>query len=255
MKKFKGTKVCTIGANCKGACIQRNKNCLTAPTPRQRVRIRQAHRLLSSAVDILPLQKSGGKISAATALLGTLYKKHDKDATNAIADRIKIIGTAEQAKIVSGNLRDFHQMIGRDTGVKRVVLLPERSKINPTTGTITLDSRKAPTQWRQLLFHELGHAVENLDAKYLKESKGFINSRATGPAQSMNSLTNSTKYQSNEMGYPGKFLHPYVSKVYPNSTEVISMGLEHFSSPLLMSKFYKEDPEHFKLVLNVISGY
>ena len=58
-----------------------------------------------------------------------------------------------------------------------------------------------------------------------------------------------------EKAFPDKFIHPYVGKVYSNGlTEVLSMGIEQFTSKKKLTEFMKNDREHFIFVLGVLKS-
>ena len=105
------------------------------------------------------------------------------------------------------------------------------------------------------LFHEMGHHVEyaahNVD---LRVGEQFIKGRATGKPKRLSTLSPGHGYGPGEMAYPDRFVDPYVGKTSANGTsEVISMGLQFFSSPTLLSELAKKDPDHLALVVGMIS--
>jgi hypothetical protein len=59
-------------------------------------------------------------------------------------------------------------------------------------------------------------------------------------------------FESNEIAYPDKFVSPYVGKVYPDATEVISMGLERVASPQRLVDFASTDPDHFAYTVGIL---
>lgn len=102
--------------------------------------------------------------------------------------------------------------------------------------------------WSNTLWHELGHHGEFESDEILQASKSFVVSRASGAPQKLSELTG-VDYGDSEVAYPDKFLDPYVGKVYADATEVVSMGVEHFSSYRNMQRLYNRDREHFYLML------
>jgi len=99
-----------------------------------------------------------------------------------------------------------------------------------------------------VLVHEFSHGVEyNVPGVYEKIIK-FRNKRTKGE-----SLTEIYK-GSGEYGYKDEFFNHYCGKVYRGrgATEVLSCGIEKmYSRPV---EFYKEDPEYFKLILDIMWG-
>jgi hypothetical protein len=104
----------------------------------------------------------------------------------------------------------------------------------------------------RILAHELGHHVEFESDDVLQASKDWVKSRATGPEQSMRSLTGNKRYDSSEKALPDKFIHPYVGKGYNAASEVVSMGTEYFDSPKRLMELASTDPEHFAYTVGVI---
>jgi SPP1 gp7 family putative phage head morphogenesis protein len=105
---------------------------------------------------------------------------------------------------------------------------------------------------KETIWHEMGHHVEFEDKRIATAARDWRDTRATGEQQKLNKLTDGF-YRDDELALPDKYIHPYVGKVYSDgSTEVISMGLERFSSPEAMRDFYQQDREHFQFVLGVI---
>ncbi|MGL5923834.1 MAG: phage minor head protein [Chroococcidiopsis sp.] len=104
---------------------------------------------------------------------------------------------------------------------------------------------------KRVIFHELGHHVEYESDTTLQAAKSWIKSRSTGEAQSLKALAGE-KYEDDEIAYPDKFIHPYVGKIYPDATEVVSMGIEYFTTGKKMLELYQADPEHFAFTVGVI---
>ena len=75
------------------------------------------------------------------------------------------------------------------------------------------------------LWHESGHVFEHTNPIFVAAAKDFIKSRATGSPQKLSRLTGKN-YGNHEIAYPDNFSTPYVGKIYPDATEVISMGLQ-----------------------------
>jgi hypothetical protein len=123
------------------------------------------------------------------------------------------------------------------------------------TGRINLGNTVSRKQ-EAALWHEFGHHIEYSIDEYREAAYQWMRSRVTGSLTSLNSLVKTNRYESDEKAYPGNFgLGAYVGKyISSRNTEVISMGLERFSSPASMVEFYQKDPEHFLLVLGILSN-
>lgn len=71
------------------------------------------------------------------------------------------------------------------------------------------------------------------------------------PIHRLNKLTN-TPYDDEEIGLMGKYMSPYMGKVYQGrSTEIISIALESFSSASSMGKLYDNHPDLFNTVVGL----
>jgi hypothetical protein len=152
------------------------------------------------------------------------------------------------------NLATFHQLTGGSTTTLKVLRHDrDRAYADSSDGSLNVGTSDTPMECRRVIFHEAGHHFEFSNPAIAEAAKNWIKSRASGEIKSMSVLTGSDSYNSNEKGYPDKFIHPYVGKVYNDSaTEVISMGLELFAHSWTMHNFHKQDPEHFYFVLGAI---
>lgn len=140
---------------------------------------------------------------------------------------------------------------------------------------------------QRTLFHEIGHVVEHqrpwlvAHAENWRNSSSFTLEKAQNDRQSqaligggggltpipyrierlgegqierpvfkladMHPLRN-RKYEEDEVAVVNNFMTPYLGKVYKHkSTEVVSLTLEHFSDPRLMSYLYIKHPDLFTL--------
>jgi hypothetical protein len=107
------------------------------------------------------------------------------------------------------------------------------------------------------LWHEFGHHIEFSNSRAGLAAQSFIKDRSTGDPQPMSVLNAMGKYRDDEIAYPGKFVSPYVGKIYrgsPPSTEVISVGLEMIAFPQTLNVLYKKDREHLLFVLGVLAA-
>ena len=101
-----------------------------------------------------------------------------------------------------------------------------------------------------VLWHEVGHHLEQnlfagkLSGEFISRVRKSKKLKWLGPG-----------YEKSEKGYPGNFYHPYVSKSYQNgTTEVMSMGLQELSDPESAYRFYKNAPEHLRLVAGQVAA-
>lgn len=105
---------------------------------------------------------------------------------------------------------------------------------------------------KRVLFHELAHHLE-ADPILLEAAKAFLQSRKNGDPVSMNKLAGGG-YESHEKAYPDHFFSPYIGKVYPDATEVFSMGVESFSDPETLAKRMAKDSEMFSFIIGAIKS-
>jgi hypothetical protein len=107
---------------------------------------------------------------------------------------------------------------------------------------------------KRSLFHEIGHHVEFQDKNAQRIAREWVESRAEGPPVRLNRLVPESNYDDSELAVPDKFSNPYVGKVYNDgATEVMSMGLERWSSPASLSNHFIQDPDHAYLVIGLVS--
>ena len=104
------------------------------------------------------------------------------------------------------------------------------------------------------LYHEAGHSLDYQNKNFVTAAKKFIRGRATGKPTSLKKLTQGSGYGRGEVAYPDKFIHPYIGKVYPDSSEVTSMGLQAFANIRYMRDLMEKDPEHLKLILGTLTA-
>jgi hypothetical protein len=109
---------------------------------------------------------------------------------------------------------------------------------------------------KRTLWHEMGHLFES-DAKYTHVSQSFLDGRvdkAKGLLH-LSELTGNKNYRKDEVAFTDHLFDAYVGKYYgPNtSTEVMSMGVQQFSSPELMSELHKSDPEMFHVIIGILA--
>lgn len=112
---------------------------------------------------------------------------------------------------------------------------------------------------KRLVLHEVAHRAEYRNPTVGIANKSWVRARAESAGNSTTDPTPLEKlvpkgdYEKGEVALEDHFINPYAGKVYPDSaTEVLSLGLEHFSSPDRMLQLYRRDPEHFFLTLGSI---
>lgn len=123
-------------------------------------------------------------------------------------------------------------------------------------GKINVGKQETEKDSRASLWHEFGHHIEISNPELKGVFKEWILSRSSGKTVSLRQLTGNQKYGKDEVAYDGKFgLGAYVGRVYPDGgTEVMSKGLEMFSSEKAMASFFSKDPEHFLMILGILDS-
>lgn len=113
-------------------------------------------------------------------------------------------------------------------------------------------------------YHEIGHYVEHFNRDAYRMSKQFLEYRVKGEQEeSINKVIH--WYHSNEVTRKDNFISPYIGKSYPESTEILSMGLESLFVPeegQIFSQIYgksdplrrkiSDDPEYLNFIIGMI---
>ena len=254
-KKLVGDKKCSIGARCKGTCIEKTKECLIDTKPADKTKIKKAVEKLggrATSVDRLvkEFEKKGGSIPAASKLLVGLSGLNDPKK---IEEKLNKITFASSS--LKENTREFLQLTGKtNIGLDKVNSSKAGSHAIGTQKSLNIKEGLPSLSERQQIYHELGHFSEYLgDNK--KKANDFIEKQATGPIQSLRKITGNNTWTLSEVARPGNFFSPYVGRIYASgNTEVFSVGLEQFASPAKLSAFYQKSPEHFNLIIEFIKS-
>ena len=81
-------------------------------------------------------------------------------------------------------------------------------------------------------YHEIGHYVEYFNKNALRISKEFLKARTKNEkSKQLREILFDPRYATNETTKPDDFVSPYIGKDYPDSSEVLSMGLELIFEP------------------------
>lgn len=101
------------------------------------------------------------------------------------------------------------------------------------------------TGFLSALYHEAGHIFEHENQYFLSPAKRFIKGRATGAPATLADLTGDTGYGDDEVVFPDNFSDPYVGKIMPRETEVLSYGMQVLGDVFAYVKGIN-DMEHLK---------
>lgn len=161
------------------------------------------------------------------------------------------------------DFEDIYRMSGGKVDTLKSVTIDNvsnfgRAYAKVENGSITLPTRRHDGCVANSIFHETAHHIEFSRPEVQKASQEFIQSRATSlTPQKLSDITGRKHFADSEVALPGKFIHPYVGKIYEEQngikpSEVVSMGVQDFSHPSSMKSLYTEDREHFNYALGVL---
>jgi hypothetical protein len=155
---------------------------------------------------------------------------------------------------VKESLTDVSKLINKGIGDKIVVGTadPRAWAVKQVSGYPLINVGWAPK--RSTLFHEYGHHIEYNNSDINKAAQEWLQARSSGKKAFLKDITKGN-YEDDEEAWVGNFFDPYIGKIYDNgTTEVVSMGLEHFSSGKSMMSLYEKDSELFYFMLGIMNG-
>lgn len=173
-----------------------------------------------------------------------------------IVDEFSYEGLGQREGVVKQFARDFLQIAGEETAntvarsLRYLISDSPRAYANQSRMMVDLSKKITPER----TFHEMAHHIEFGNWVIGKAAKDWRDKRATGGIQSLNSLVGEYKYDESEVGVPDKFISPYVGKVYEGRqySEVVSVGMQHFTTAGNMLTLYEADREHFEFMLGIL---
>lgn len=149
----------------------------------------------------------------------------------------------EATKLVPNKYKNFSY---------KLIITEEKNSFSiPENNTIVIKWKTDMISMMAEAFHEYLHLIELEHPKILQDSLSFLKKRSSGKMVSINSL-----YK--KIGYPiveedmevleTDLLDPYMGKIYPKGTEVLSMSGQVFLlNPFL---FLEKDLEQHDFILN-----
>lgn len=148
-------------------------------------------------------------------------------------------------------LNEFNQLtngMGAKT-VKKVVGDSDRAFTGPD-GLVDIGKKAT----RENIYHELAHHIEFSDPKKAELAARWRDAKSNDiTPKKLSEITGSNLYDDDELALRDDYISPYVGKVYPSGyTEVISVGVEHFSSPNRMKELYDKDPDHYNFIVGLL---
>lgn len=197
------------------------------------------------------------------SLMGGIREKMlqiDRSEAEALASKAKIFKSVGKSGAteteIRSNLADFYQLSGGrgSSSLKKIKYDDERAYAD-RDGNLNVGRNGSKEADRAAFFHEMGHHVEFQSSKTRDSLNDWINKRSGGAdAVPLSTFPGKAHYPDSEIARPGKFIDPYVGKVYDDkSTEALSMGIERFRSPEAMLDFYKQDREHFLITAGALN--
>ncbi|MBN8420057.1 MAG: hypothetical protein J0L73_14160 [Verrucomicrobia bacterium] len=135
----------------------------------------------------------------------------------------------------------------------------------PKMGAVDFNSKRAG-QFRSMLLihrlsdpssvlHEIAHGVEEKSKNVRDKCIGFLKKRAGNEKpQQLSQLEGDKTCTSDELAFEDEFASRggshYMGKLYPNGTELLTMGIERLHADPI--EFYVNDPEYFAFVINTL---
>ena len=141
-----------------------------------------------------------------------------------------------------------------DTGLKIKTIDDDRSWFMPLDNEILVGESG---EISNNLYHEYAHYIEDNEMRIHRSCVNFLKNRTKDEEPTkLNDLFPNLGYDDNEYVKVDHFIHPYMGHIYESNvaTEILSMGLEKFTTNKNIEKFHEEDREHFSLVLTAILG-
>lgn len=190
------------------------------------------------------------KVLAKIALIRPNYRSFNDpskfDRFGFIASKEKI---EEIKETISSLPRDLVLSVFKDgKGLIIQTYSKKRDSYQAISKAITL-SNNSP---KHFFIHEFAHCLEQYNPTIFRLMAEFYAKRTSGKKlQSLKSLTG-INYRPTEKGYKDAFFEPYMSKLYPNGTELLAMGIENLTSK--PKEFLEKDPEYAKLILGILCG-
>lgn len=164
--------------------------------------------------------------------------------------RNKKISEVHNPSLIRQNISDFFYLTG-GKGSKSFRLLENTHPRAHASriGSINIGHPDLPINIRTTMFHEMGHHIEYESKEIQDIAQQFVLSRATS-----STLEPIGRWGlQDEVAYPDHFIDKYVGKYYESgSTEVVSMGIQYFSTTKEMATLFRNDAEHFYLILGIL---
>lgn len=185
----------------------------------------------------------------------------DEKVAREMASKIKIDPSALGKGFTEKELRDFavdyFRLTGKGFAPDKITL--KYTGPRPTAypdGTINIGDSMS----KKMMMHELAHNLEFDNPELYKAARSWVEARAAHSAGgktetgSLRDLANNDFYKNDGDAFKDHFVDPYVGRIYPQGgmTEAVTVGLQEFADPKSMLKLYRNDPEHFFLIMGAL---
>jgi hypothetical protein len=190
----------------------------------------------------------------AEKFIHDLTQMGDRDRAEKEVSAMMVKGTSPIGqKIISESAIDFCQLVNKPTMIKSIEFDDKRARADLKNGIVHLTNGKSPLSTRITQFHEMAHHCEYQDKSAGADAEEWVKGRSSGEITPLSQLTGNNGYGADESAHPDSFIDHYVGKLYGQGiTEVHSMGLQAFADPDKLVDLYKQDPEHFRLMMRFI---
>jgi SPP1 gp7 family putative phage head morphogenesis protein len=198
-----------------------------------------------NAIDI-DTERRKATVTARNAIVKSAKVKEGGDINVAIVSRELFPSSARIKKSALELSSVYHALKVNELAYVTAFYTPQ-GRAFYDDGSIYLSKKPQP----RVVWHELGHWIEDKHPDVLVDAKDFLARRTIGEAAvKLSDITGYSGFEDSEVSKPDKFFDAYIGKEYPNATEVISMGVEAFMVDPV--GFYEKDPEHFELILKAL---
>ena len=152
---------------------------------------------------------------------------------------------------VRKDMAEFYRLVGGRLPKCKVITEGRRRACAKLKDyAVSIDSRFD----KRTLFHEMAHLLET-DIRLKAMSQRFLMSRAKPGSRPvlLKRLDPKRRWDRGESAFVDNFFDVYAGKYYQDGvTEVLSMGVQMFSSPALMMDLYDKDREMFSMVYGML---
>jgi lambda family phage portal protein len=275
----KRAKNCKKGKACGNSCISQAKQCRKDLSPaataaskdpvaknagkkgQGRPRIRSYKQLIKAGEKVTNKNIQGKLVFKEFREFYDYFHSSERVNQTEVDNRvgsIDFIGFNKKSKDFAVEaINDYQRLVkGKLTDIEKVENAKGRAFCRPDLKKIASEFDPMDTgMGKKVAYHELSHLLENQYPDIQSWVTKWRDSRAESKKLvSLKELRGDKNYASHEVAVKDKFIKPYVGKVYPGikDTEVLSMGLEYFSSPSRMKILYEKDRDHFNLMVGIL---